>query len=238
MEPAVDIDALLARMTLDEKLAQLGCVWWTALVDERRVLARNAARRWLAARHRRDHPHRRDDRAAAARARGVRQRDPALPRRARRGSASPRSCTRRAPPGSAHATRRSSRRRSGSPRRGTRTLVERIGGVIREQMVATGARHTLAPVLDVAPRPALGPRRGDLRRGRRTSRAASASRTCAACRGDLARRRRRDRQALPRLRAVGRRAEPRTGAPRAARAARGVRRAVPRRDRGGRASRR
>src|SRR5262249_54003369 len=29
-------------------------------------------------------------------------------------------------------------------------LIERIGGVIRAQMVATGARHTLAPVLDVA----------------------------------------------------------------------------------------
>ena len=35
-------------------------------------------------------------------------------------------------------------------------LVERIGGVIREQMVATGARHTLAPVLDVARDPRWG----------------------------------------------------------------------------------
>ena len=28
----VDIDTVLSRMTLDEKLAQLGCVWCTALV--------------------------------------------------------------------------------------------------------------------------------------------------------------------------------------------------------------
>ena len=32
MSASVDIEALLARMTLDEKLAQLGCVWCTALV--------------------------------------------------------------------------------------------------------------------------------------------------------------------------------------------------------------
>ena len=35
-------------------------------------------------------------------------------------------------------------------------LIERIGTVIREQMVATGARHTLAPVLDVARDPRWG----------------------------------------------------------------------------------
>src|SRR5690349_3325619 len=35
-------------------------------------------------------------------------------------------------------------------------LLERIGVVIREQMVATGARHTLAPVLDIARDPRWG----------------------------------------------------------------------------------
>jgi beta-glucosidase len=35
-------------------------------------------------------------------------------------------------------------------------LLEQIGGVIREQMVATGARHTLAPVLDIARDPRWG----------------------------------------------------------------------------------
>src|SRR5664279_936962 len=32
--PMVDIDAVLSRMNLDEKLAQLGCVWCTALVRD------------------------------------------------------------------------------------------------------------------------------------------------------------------------------------------------------------
>jgi beta-glucosidase len=35
-------------------------------------------------------------------------------------------------------------------------LLERIGSVIRDQMVATGARHTLAPVLDIARDPRWG----------------------------------------------------------------------------------
>ena len=41
-----DLDALLARMTLDEKLAQLGCVWCSALIrnDD---FSRAAADRWL-----------------------------------------------------------------------------------------------------------------------------------------------------------------------------------------------
>ena len=30
----MDPDALLARMTLDEKIAQLGCAWSTALVED------------------------------------------------------------------------------------------------------------------------------------------------------------------------------------------------------------
>src|SRR3954452_1647092 len=33
-DPVVDLDALLARMTLDEKLAQLGCVWCGGLVRD------------------------------------------------------------------------------------------------------------------------------------------------------------------------------------------------------------
>ena len=36
MSPMVDIDAVLSRMELDEKLAQLGCVWCTALVRDNR----------------------------------------------------------------------------------------------------------------------------------------------------------------------------------------------------------
>ena len=40
----VDIDAVLSRMTLDEKLAQLGCVWCTALVDADGFSAASAGR--------------------------------------------------------------------------------------------------------------------------------------------------------------------------------------------------
>ena len=40
----VDIDAVLSRMTLDEKLAQLGCVWCTALVVDNEFSTSRAER--------------------------------------------------------------------------------------------------------------------------------------------------------------------------------------------------
>ena len=99
-------------------------------------------------------------------------------------------------------------------------LIERIGAVIREQMVATGARHTLAPVLDVARDPRWG--RVEETYGESPYLAAPSRRRVRARRAGRPRaRRRRDRQALPRLRDLGRRAEPRARAARAARAARG-----------------
>ena len=94
-------------------------------------------------------------------------------------------------------------------------LIERIGVVIREQMVATGARHTLAPVLDIA----RDPRWGRVEETYGESAYLTARLGVAYVRGvqgDLALRRGRDRQALPRVRPVGRRAEPRAGAARAA----------------------
>src|SRR5207237_596726 len=42
----LDVDALLPRMTIDEKLAQLGCVWCTALVADD-AFSTDAAARWL-----------------------------------------------------------------------------------------------------------------------------------------------------------------------------------------------
>src|SRR5204863_7198326 len=42
----LDVDALLPRMTIDEKLAQLGCVWCTALVADN-AFSTDAAARWL-----------------------------------------------------------------------------------------------------------------------------------------------------------------------------------------------
>ena len=117
----VDIDALLARMTLDEKLAQLGCVWCTharrattpspcpradaLLAHGIGEITRIGATTGLRPR----------ERAAFT------ERDPALPRRAhaaRHPRDRARGEHRRA---CARATRRSSRRRSGSPRRGIPT---------------------------------------------------------------------------------------------------------------------
>jgi hypothetical protein len=47
MVRAVDVDELVSRMTIDEKLAQLGCVWVTALVRDD-AFDREAARVHLA----------------------------------------------------------------------------------------------------------------------------------------------------------------------------------------------
>ena len=44
-------------------------------------------------------------------------------------------------------------------------LAGRAAATLRRRMLATGARHALAPVLDLGTRPALGADRGDLRRG-------------------------------------------------------------------------
>ena len=184
MSTMVDIDAVLSRMTLDEKLAQLGCVWCTALVADERLLdapRRSAAR----ARHRRDHAHRRDDRAATARTRRVHERDPALPRRA-------------------HAARDPGDRARGEHRRPLRPRRDAVPAGDRARVVV-GSRSDRAhrhgdPRADGRdrrpphartrarrrPRSALGTGRGDLRRVGVPRRPGSASRTCAACRVDLA----------------------------------------------------
>ena len=75
---------------------------------------------------------------------------------------------------------RSSLRRSASRPPGTR-LLERVAGVIREQMLAVGARLALAPVLDVARDPRWG-RVGRLTVRTRCSPARWVPPTCAACR--------------------------------------------------------
>src|SRR4051812_11298708 len=41
----MDLDALLARMTLDEKLAQLGCVWCNAITRDDAFSTERAVRR-------------------------------------------------------------------------------------------------------------------------------------------------------------------------------------------------
>ena len=150
----VDIDAVLSRMTLDEKLAQLGCVWCTALVVDNtfspvragRLLAhgigeitRIGATTGLRPR----------DRAAFTNAiqrylvEDTRLGIPAIVHEESTAGLCARDAT-QFPQAIGLAS-------SWDP-----DLVERIGGVIRDQMVATGARHTLAPVLDVARDPRWG----------------------------------------------------------------------------------
>ena len=154
MSPMVDIDAVLSRMTLDEKLAQLGCVWCTALVedDEFSPAAPTGCSRTASARSRASARPPACGRASAPRSR---TRSSATSS-STPGSASRRSCTRRAPPGLCARDATQFPQAIGLASTWDPDLVERIGVVIREQMVATGARHTLAPVLDVARDPRWG----------------------------------------------------------------------------------
>jgi beta-glucosidase len=145
---ATDLDALLARMTLDEKLAQLGCVWCTALVEDD-AFSPDAASKWLA--------HGIGEITRIGATTGLRPRD-----RAAFTNAVQRYLvdhTRLGIPAIVHeestaglCARDATQfpQAIGLASTWDPDLVERIGGVIREQMVATGARHTLAPVLDVA----------------------------------------------------------------------------------------
>ena len=216
-------------MTLDEKLgaARLRVVHRTG--SRQRLLAfggRPAARE----RHRRDHAHRRDHRAPHRDARRIHERDPAPPRRADAASASPRSCTRRAPPDCCARTRPSSRRRSGWRPRGTPTSsnASARSSAPRWSPPALGTR---SPPCSTSPaiRVGAGSRRPTASRptsrppGRRL-RARRAGRERRA--GRPVERRRRHRQALPRLRALRGRFEPRARADRAPRAAGGGCRAV------------
>src|SRR5262245_9358733 len=133
-------------MTLDEKLAQLGCVWSTQLV-EADAFSPTAAARLLA-----------DGIGEITRigaSTGLRPRD-----RAAFTNAIQRYLvdeTRLGIPAIVHeestaglCARDATQfpQAIGLASTWNPELLERIGGVIREQMVATGARHTLAPRLD------------------------------------------------------------------------------------------
>src|SRR5690242_17520154 len=151
---AVDVDALLARMTLDEKLAQLGCVWCTALVDDDAFSPDAAARRL-------EHGIGEITRIGATT--GLRPGDRAaftneiqryLVEHTRLGI--PAIVHEESTAGLCARDATQFPQAIGLASTWDPDLVERIGGVIREQMVATGARHTLAPVLDVARDPRWG----------------------------------------------------------------------------------
>jgi beta-glucosidase len=150
----VDIDAVLSRMTLDEKLAQLGCVWCTALVVEGE-LAPARADRLLA------HGIGEITRIGATTGLGPRARaaftnaiQRYLVENTRLGI--PAIVHEESTAGLCARDATQFPQAIGLASAWDPDLIERIGIVIREQMVATGARHTLAPVLDVARDPRWG----------------------------------------------------------------------------------
>ncbi len=144
----MDPDALLARMTLDEKLAQLGCVWCSALIRDD-GFSLDAAARWLA--------HGIGEITRIGATTGLRARERAefanaiqhyLVEHTRLGI--PAIVHEESTAGLCARDATQFPQAIGLASTWDPELIERIGVVIREQMIATGARHTLAPVLDVA----------------------------------------------------------------------------------------
>ncbi len=148
------IDDLLARMTLDEKLAQLGCVWSTQLVADD-AFSVPAAEQLLA--------HGIGEITRIGASTGLRSHE-----RAAFSNAIQRYLvehTRLGIPAIVHeestaglCARDATQfpQAIGLASTWDPDLLERIGAVIRAQMVSTGARHTLAPVLDIARDPRWG----------------------------------------------------------------------------------
>ena len=150
----VDIDAVLSRMTLDEKLAQLGCVWCTTLVSDG-VFSTRRADRLL--------QHGIGEITRIGATTGLRPRERAaftnaiqryLVEHTRLGI--PAIVHEESTAGLCARDATQFPQAIGLASSWDPGLLERIGTVIREQMVATGARHTLAPVLDVARDPRWG----------------------------------------------------------------------------------
>ena len=148
------IDDLLARMTLDEKLAQLGCVWSTQLVADD-AFSEPSAERLLA--------HGIGEITRIGASTGLRPRERAaftnaiqryLVEETRLGI--PAIVHEESTAGLCARDATQFPQAIGLASTWDPDLVERIGAVIRAQMVATGARHTLAPVLDIARDPRWG----------------------------------------------------------------------------------
>jgi len=150
----VDVDELVSRMTLDEKLAQLGCVWVTALVRDD-AFDRDAARTHLA--HGIGHVTR------IGASTGLRPRESAtLMNEIQRFAVEE---TRLGIPVVVHEESTAGYcardatvfpQAIGLASTWDEELVAEVADVIRRQLVAVGARHTLAPVLDVARDPRWG----------------------------------------------------------------------------------
>lgn len=150
----MNVEGLLERMTLDEKLAQLGCVWITDLLRDGRLdedLAADRLRHGIGHVTRIGastdlHP---EEIAALTNAiqriaiEGTRLGIPVVVHEESVGGLCARGAT-VFPQGIGLAS-------TWDP-----ALVEEVAGVIRDQLRAVGARHTLAPVLDVARDPRWG----------------------------------------------------------------------------------
>ncbi len=148
------VEGLLGRMTLDEKLAQLGCLWSSALVREGRFDADDAAARM---------PHGIGQITRIGASTGLRPRKSAEFMNAIQRVAVER--TRLGIPifvheesvgGFCHHDATVFPQALGLAATWNPALVEEVAGVIREQLCAVGARLTLAPVLDVARDPRWG----------------------------------------------------------------------------------
>jgi len=144
----MDLDAVLARLTLDEKLAQLGCVWCSLLVRDE-VFSPAAAQRWLG--------NGIGEITRIGASTGLRARERAeltntlqrfLVRETNAGI--PAIVHEESTAGLCARDATQFPQAIGLASTWNPALIEQIGTVIRDQMVATGARHTLAPVLDVA----------------------------------------------------------------------------------------
>jgi beta-glucosidase len=148
------VDDLVARMDLDEKLAQLGCVWSTALVDGG-TFSKERARALM--------PHGIGEITRIGATTGLRPRERAqfantiqrfLVEETRLGI--PAIVHEESTAGLCARDATQFPQAIGLAATWDPALIERIAGVIREQMLATGARHTLAPVLDVSRDPRWG----------------------------------------------------------------------------------
>ena len=145
---------LLGRMTRQEKLAQLGSVWAFQVVGPDGIKADRlpaGTRR----RHRPDHALGRQHEPGTAGGRAAPQRDPAVPRRGD-SSRHPRHRARRVAPRVDGPWAPCFQQSIGAGATWDPELVEQVAGTIRERMLATGARHALAPVLDIARDPRWG----------------------------------------------------------------------------------
>jgi beta-glucosidase len=157
-DPSLDVskrvEDLLGRMTLDEKLAQLGCVWSTELIDPD-GFSPAKARECLA--HGTGHVTRVSG-STGLRPNGVAAFVNAIQRwlveETRLGI--PAIVHEESTAGLLARDATQFPQAIGLAATWEPALLEAVGRVIREQMLAVGARHTLAPVLDVARDPRWG----------------------------------------------------------------------------------